>query len=85
MAYKDKKVAERYANDYIRDKYDRVNVTLPKGAKEKIQEVARANGESVNALIWRLLKAELDRIEKEDDDLQAAIADDSIDDFLHGN
>lgn len=65
MAYKDKKVAERYANDYIRDKYDRVNVTLPKGAKERIQTAARSTGESVNALIWRLLKAELDRLEAE--------------------
>lgn len=63
MAYKDKKVAERYANEYIRNKYDRINVTLPKGAKEKLKEAAKANGEEkVNAFIWRLLKAELDRL-----------------------
>lgn len=65
MAYKDKKVAERYANDYIRDKYDRVNLTLPKGTKEKIQAAARVNDESVNALILRLLQAELDRLGEE--------------------
>lgn len=46
-------------NRYITAKYDRVNLTLPKGYKERIAVVAKANGESVNAYIKRLIDADL--------------------------
>lgn len=52
----------KWQNDYIEKKYDRINLTVPKHMKEKIQAAAKANNVSVNALIWRLLKAELDRL-----------------------
>ena len=39
--------------------YDRVNLTIPKGKKEVIQDYASARGESVNGMINRLLRAEL--------------------------
>lgn len=39
-------------NDYIKNAFDRVSVTLPKGTKEKIT----ASGESVNGFINRLVK-----------------------------
>ena len=48
-------------NRYINAKYDRVNLTLPKGYKERITEVAKANGESVNAYIKRLIDADLQK------------------------
>lgn len=35
--------------------YDRINLTVPKGNKEKIKEYAKKNGESVNGMINRLL------------------------------
>ena len=46
-------------NDHIKATYDRVSVTLPKGAKDRIT----ATGESVNAFINKVVAAELDRIE----------------------
>lgn len=49
----------KWQNDYIAKVYDRINLTVPKGQKEVIQEAAQRNGESVNGFIWRLIQAEL--------------------------
>lgn len=51
----------KWQNDYIAKAYDRINLTVPKGQKEAIQEAAQRNGESVNGFIWRLIQAELER------------------------
>lgn len=40
-----------YQNDYIKEKYDRVNLTLPKGKKEAVRQAAQALGQSVNEFI----------------------------------
>mgnify|MGYP001096616893 CR=1 FL=1 len=45
------KSQQRAVNKYVREKYDRINVTMPKGRKELIQDHAAAIGESVNAYI----------------------------------
>lgn len=44
-----------YQNDYIRQKYDRINLTVPKGRKEEIKKKAEAQGMSVNQYINKLL------------------------------
>ena len=62
MAYKDKANAIRYNNDFNKQAYDRINLTVKKGNKERIQAAAQANGESVNAFINRLIDTELDRL-----------------------
>ena len=41
-------------NEFIKENYDRVSVTLPKGTKERIQ----ATGESVNGFLCRLVEQE---------------------------
>ena len=64
MAYKDRSTAIKYNNEYNKQAYDRINLTVPKGKKESIQTAAQANGESVNAFINRLIDAELERIEQ---------------------
>lgn len=46
-------------NEAIKEKYDRVSVTFPKGTKERIQ----ARGETVNGYINRLILADLERLE----------------------
>lgn len=51
-------------NRYIAKAYDRINLTVPKGSKERIQSAAHQNGESANALINRVVFAEVERIEK---------------------
>ena len=40
---------------YNEKAYDRVYVTVPKGRKAEIEAAARANGETLNGLINRLL------------------------------
>lgn len=50
-------------NDYIRQKYDRVSVTLPKGTKERIA----ATGESINGFINRLITEALEQSENNRD------------------
>lgn len=57
-----KTLQKQYArqNDYIKNNFDRISVTLPKGTKERIT----ATGESVNGFINRLVAAALDQQEK---------------------
>lgn len=46
-------------NEHIKENYDRVSVTLPKGTKDRI----KAKGETVNGYIARLVIDDLERIE----------------------
>lgn len=55
MAYKDKSQKTAYQNGYISEKYDRINLTVPKGKKAEIKEYAESKGESVNAFINRII------------------------------
>ena len=45
------KANQRAVNKYVKNNYDRINVTMPKGKKETIQAHAEAQGQSVNAYI----------------------------------
>lgn len=47
-------------NEYIKNSFDRVSVTLPKGTKERIT----ATGESINGFINRVVAAALDQENK---------------------
>lgn len=40
-----------YQNEYIQQKYDRINLTMPKGKKERVKVAAAAAGQSVNEYI----------------------------------
>ena len=51
MAYKNKSDAIKYNNDFIKQAYDRINLTVEKGQKEVIRAAAERAGESVNAYI----------------------------------
>ena len=51
-------------NEYIKNAYDRISVTLPKGTKERI----KATGESVNGYITRLVLEDLERAEPKNAD-----------------
>ena len=44
-------------NDYIKNKYDRVSVVLPAGARAKLQQLAREAGISVNRYILEAVEA----------------------------
>lgn len=47
------KAQQKAVNKYVKNNYDRINVTFPKGKKEELKEHAKRNNESVNALIVR--------------------------------
>lgn len=49
-----------YRNNWIAEKLDRINLTVPKGQKEVIKKHADANGESVNAFIARAIKTQIE-------------------------
>lgn len=49
-----------YRNNWISEKLDRINLTVPKGQKEVIKNHAEKNGESVNAFIARAIKTQME-------------------------
>lgn len=51
----EKEKGVRYRNEYARQKYDRFSVTLPKGKKSEYMKLAADKGQSLNAIINRLL------------------------------
>ena len=55
------KAQQRAVNKYVKEKYDRVNVTMPKGQKEAIQAHAEQRGESVNGFIGRAIQETMER------------------------
>ena len=61
----EKKIIENYKkriqkqNDRIRESYDRISVTLPKGTKNRIQ----AQGLTINGFVNQLVLTELERLE----------------------
>ena len=57
-------MAERKAkwqNDYILRTYDRINLTVPKGEKDKIKAHAESQGESVNSFINRAISNQMEQ------------------------
>lgn len=53
------KAQQRAVNKYVKNNYDRINVTVPKGKKELIQEAAEEAGESVNNYIREAIERRL--------------------------
>lgn len=53
------KAQQRATNKYIAKAYDRVNLTLPKGEKARLQAVAQSRGLSLNAFIAEAIDAAL--------------------------
>lgn len=52
-------------NRYIKKAYDRVNLTLPKGLKDKIKAHAEALSESLNSFIGRAIYEAMERDKKQ--------------------
>jgi predicted HicB family RNase H-like nuclease len=55
------KASTKAQNKYIAKTYDRVNLTMPKGKKEKIQAQADSQGMSVNAYINAAIDEKMER------------------------
>lgn len=55
------KAQQKAVNKYVKENYDRVNVNMPKGQKEKAKAHAEAQGESLNAFINRAITETMER------------------------
>lgn len=55
------KAQQKAVNKYVKNNYDRINVTFPKGKKELLRNHASAHGESVNAFINRAIDETMSR------------------------
>lgn len=58
---KTSKAQQKAVNKYVKNNYDRINVTFPKGRKEEIKAHADTNRESVNAFIVRAVNETMER------------------------
>lgn len=52
----DKAKATNYKRKFNADNYDRVELTVKKGAKSKLQDAAKEKGESINGYIKNAIK-----------------------------
>ena len=55
------KAQQKAVNKYVKNNYDRINVTFPKGEKELLKVHAEKQGESVNAFIVRSVHETMSR------------------------
>lgn len=55
------KASQKAVNKYMKENYDRINLTVPKGKKEQIKEHAESRGESVNGFINRAIDETINR------------------------
>lgn len=53
------KAQQRAVNKYIKNNYDRLNITLPAGQKATVEAAAAAAGESVNQYTQKALLARM--------------------------
>lgn len=49
----------KYKNEFSKNHYDRINLQLPKGEKEKIKQMSDALGISMNEYIYKLISEDL--------------------------
>ena len=56
----------QWTRAYVEKAYDRISVTVKKGQKAVIEEVAAQTGESVNGLINRLLAEYIEAMNQRD-------------------
>lgn len=55
------KAAQKAVNKYMRENYDRINLTMPKGQKEIVKAHAEAHSESLNGFINRAITETMER------------------------
>lgn len=65
----DKAKATNYKRKFNATNYDRVELTVKKGTKSKLQEAAKENGESINGYIKNAVRERYSKGTGEDIDL----------------
>lgn len=59
------KAQQRAVHKYVKEKYDRLELTMPKGKKAEIKALADARGESVNGFVNRAIDEAIERDQAE--------------------
>ncbi|MCK9479496.1 MAG: hypothetical protein M0R40_08370 [Firmicutes bacterium] len=54
---------------YVRNNYDRMEIKVPKGKKQVIQDIAQAQGESLNGYVKKAVKGQIKADTGQDIDL----------------
>lgn len=62
------KAQQKAVNKYVKEKYDRINITMPKGKKETIKAYAATLGESVNGFVKRAISETMERDNTQQED-----------------
>ena len=57
----DKAEKSAYRNSWIAEKLDRINLTMPKGKKEKVKEAADKLGISLNSYINQAIDEKMEK------------------------
>lgn len=55
------KSQQKAVNKYMKEKYDRINLLLPKGKRDIVQDHVQITSESVNAFINRAINETIER------------------------
>ena len=55
------KAQQKAVHKYVKAKYDRLEITMPKGKKDEIKAHAERQGESVNAFVSRAIVETMER------------------------
>lgn len=55
------KAQQKAVHKYVKNNYDRLELTVPKGRKAEIKAHAESHGESVNAFIVRAVNEAMER------------------------
>ena len=63
----------KYKNEFIQNNYDRINLTVPKGVKEKMKERAEVQGMSVNSYIYSLVLKDIPELSKSSSDEKSSM------------
>lgn len=52
---------QRAVHKYVKNNYDRLELSVPKGEKEEIQQAAKQAGQSVNAYVHEAVKRRMEQ------------------------
>lgn len=58
------KAQQKAVHRYVKNNYDRVELTVPKGKKVIIKQIAKQNGESLNGFINIAINERIERLER---------------------
>lgn len=59
------KAQQKAVRKYINNHYDRLEITVPKGQKDLIKDIAEKNGYSINGFVNKAIEEQIKKMEQE--------------------